>query len=570
LKQTSTADNLFPGWTMLSAIVGVVGVIALLLLSLINDFHDANQHARVEAENISRLLEEQVFATVNKADLLLREVQRNVRPDDMKMNHTRSGSRRQELHALLKSQLESVPEIAVIHITDASGNHIYSSLDPVPHINVADRYHFTRHRDDAAAGLVISPPLVSRTTGKWTVVLTRRLNFEDGSFAGVALVILDLEYFQQFYRSLNLGARGLVALYDKELHLAARYPPSEKDMGKVSNIYAKTYIEKGITQATYHAQSALDGIKRLFSFRQVGDLPLIVFAGIAEDDYLADSQRHVWQYGVGAIIFCLVVMGFVLRQQRDSASIFQLNSELEQRVAQRTAELETAIYDLENFNYSASHDLRVPLRAVDGYSKILLAEYSQQLDDEGKRLLNVVRDNTKKMAQFIDDMLAFSGTGRMAMVPSEVNMDELVLDVVEELKPATAGRELKLDIRRLPPVLADRNMIRRVVVNLLSNAIKFTRPKATALIEVGAKIGGNETIYYVKDNGAGFDMRYADKLFGVFQRLHGPAEFEGTGIGLAIVKRIIIRHGGRVWAEGKVNEGATIYFALPAKEAARG
>lgn len=257
-------------------------------------------------------------------------------------------------------------------------------------------------------------------------------------------------------------------------------------------------------------------------------------------------------------------------RRQAEAALSRLNAELERRVAQRTAELETAIYDLENFNYSASHDLRIPLRAIDGFSRILLEEYSQKFDDEGRRLLNVVRDNTKKMAQFIDDMLAFSRTGSMAMAPAEINMDELVREVVAELEPATAGRELKLEICSLPYTIADRPMMRQVFVNLLSNAIKFSRNKEPAKIVIGGSIKGDEAVYYVQDNGAGFDMQYVGKLFGVFQRLHSVTEFEGNGIGLAIVKRIVTRHGGRVWAEGKVNEGATIYFALPAKEEAHG
>ena len=299
---------------MLSAFTGVGGVIALLLLSLINDFQDANQHAQIEVENISRLLEEHVFATVGKGDLLLREIQRNIYPDDMRLNRIVSGSRKQELNALLKSQIKNSPEVAVIHITDSTGYHKYSSLDQVPHINIADRYHFIRHRDDAAAGLVISPPIISRTTGKWTIVLARRLNFEDGSFAGIINVILNLDYFQQFYKSLNLGTGGLVSLYDKELHLAARYPPSEKDMGKIANLYAKRYVDQGQKHASYHTKSPLDGVERLYDFRQVGNIPLIVVAGIAKGDYLADSYRHVWQYGVGAIIFSLVVLkGIIIK-----------------------------------------------------------------------------------------------------------------------------------------------------------------------------------------------------------------------------------------------------------------
>jgi PAS domain S-box-containing protein len=314
---------------------------------------------------------------------------------------------------------------------------------------------------------------------------------------------------------------------------------------------------------TYHAKDAelieSGGMQHYES--QVKNTHGVLRDVIFNKAVFTDSQGNIGGL-IGAILD-------ITERKQAEAAVFQLNAELELRVAQRTAELETAVYDLENFNYSASHDLRIPLRAVDGFSKILLDEYSQQFDDEGKRLLNVVRDNTRKMAQLIDDMQAFSRTGRMVTVHTEVNMDELVHEVVAELRPAVAGRELKLEIHNMPPVFADRDMMRRVIVNLLSNALKFTRPKTTALIEVGAKTEDHETIYYFKDNGVGFDMQYAAKLFGVFQRLHGPTEFEGTGIGLAIVKRIITRLGGRVWAEGKLNEGATIYFALPGKETAQ-
>jgi PAS domain S-box-containing protein len=260
----------------------------------------------------------------------------------------------------------------------------------------------------------------------------------------------------------------------------------------------------------------------------------------------------------------------ITERKQAEAALFQLNAELERRVEQRTAELETALFDLENFNYSASHDLRIPLRAVDGFSRILLDEYSGVLDAEGMRLLQVVRDNTKRMAQYIEDMLTFSSIGRMAVSPAEIDMDALAREVAKELKPETAGRELAFKIDKLPAVFADRSMMRRAILNLFSNAIKFTRPKATALIEVGTGTGDKETVFYVRDNGVGFDMKYADKLFGVFQRLHGVEEFEGTGIGLAIVKRIVTRLGGRVWAEGKVNEGATLYFALPTREKSHG
>ena len=246
-----------------------------------------------------------------------------------------------------------------------------------------------------------------------------------------------------------------------------------------------------------------------------------------------------------------------------AAQVHQLNAELEQRVAARTQQLEAANDELEAFSYSVSHDLRAPLRAIDGYSNILLDDYAGKLDDEGKRLLNVVRENTGRMAQLIDDILKFSRTGRTELNTSKIDMGKMAREVFAELQTAVADNKVQLEIENLPSARGDNAMMRQVFVNLLSNAIKFSRAREIPKIKVGATVKDGETVYYVKDNGAGFDMLHADKLFGVFQRLHSVSEFEGTGIGLAIVKRIITRHGGRVWAEGKVGEGATLFFSIP-------
>jgi light-regulated signal transduction histidine kinase (bacteriophytochrome) len=214
-----------------------------------------------------------------------------------------------------------------------------------------------------------------------------------------------------------------------------------------------------------------------------------------------------------------------------------------------------------------SHDLRTPLRAIDGFSRILLEDYADKLDAEARRILNVVRAGTLKMGRMIDDILAFSRAGRLELKTVPVDMAALVRETLADpLAVSIAKRKLALDIRTLPPAPGDRAMLGHVWLNLLDNAIKFTVGTPDARIEIGAASGYDETVYYVRDNGAGFDMRYLHKLFGVFQRLH-DAEFPGTGIGLAIVKRIVERHGGRVWAEGKPGAGATFYFALPVKGA---
>jgi diguanylate cyclase (GGDEF)-like protein/PAS domain S-box-containing protein len=223
---------------------------------------------------------------------------------------------------MLESRLETAPEVSAFHLTNAQGKHLYSSLDPLPHIDISDRDYFIQLRDDASAGLVISAPVISRTTDKWTLILGRRLNFKDGSFAGVAIAVMDMDHFQKLFTSLSLDNHGLVALYDRELHLAARFPPSEKDMGKaIQGLSFEKFLNRGVRQGIYHAKSPVDGIERLVSFRQVGDLPLIITVGLAEQDYLAAWHRHVWQYSAGAMLFSLGIIGLRLRQQRLQAEL---------------------------------------------------------------------------------------------------------------------------------------------------------------------------------------------------------------------------------------------------------
>jgi signal transduction histidine kinase len=256
-------------------------------------------------------------------------------------------------------------------------------------------------------------------------------------------------------------------------------------------------------------------------------------------------------------------LAIAVTQARLCERLKQHADDLELRVRERTTELEAANAELDAFSYSVSHDLRAPLRAVDGYAQMLEEDYAKQLDPEGARMLAVVRGSSQRMSQLIDDLLAFSRLGRQPLQTQPVNLPELVNQVIEETKAENGPRNLDFRVGDLGIADADPALLKQALANLLRNAVKFTSKRETAVIEIGCR-GGNDApkTYYVRDNGVGFDMKYYDRLFGVFKRLHSASEYPGTGVGLAIVKRIIQRHAGAVWAEAKPGEGATFYFTL--------
>ena len=240
-----------------------------------------------------------------------------------------------------------------------------------------------------------------------------------------------------------------------------------------------------------------------------------------------------------------------------------LNADLERRVDQRTKELEESNKELEAFSYSVSHDLRAPLRHIDGFVELLGKHAGPSLDEKGRRHLATISGAAQKMGALIDDLLLFSRMGRTEMRKSSVDLHAMATEVVRELESDTAGRRVDWKLGALPTVQGDPAMLRQVLTNLFANALKYSGPRETAKIEVEARSQNGEVVVVVRDNGVGFDPTYTHKLFGVFQRLHGPSEFEGTGIGLANVRRIVNRHGGRTWAEGAIDQGATFYFSLP-------
>lgn len=316
----------------------------------------------------------------------------------------------------------------------------------------------------------------------------------------------------------------------------------------------------------------MDGFEtaRLIRSREhSADTPIIFVTAYAQADM---DMLHGYSRGAVDYVFTPVIPDILRAKVSVFVDLFQKTREIRRHqhwLREKNLELESANKELEAFSYSVSHDLRAPLRHIDGYVGMLAEEAEGQLSAEAKRCLQVISDASRRMGQLIDDLLAFSRMNRAGIQMARVDLTTLVRESIRDLEMPTRGRNIEWKLALLPPTLGDRDMLRQVFANLLSNAVKYTGPRDAARIEIGtADPEDGRVTLFVRDNGVGFDMQYAGKLFGVFQRLHREEEFEGTGIGLANVRRIIARHGGRTWAEGKLDEGATFYFTLRSAESA--
>jgi PAS domain S-box-containing protein len=299
--------------------------------------------------------------------------------------------------------------------------------------------------------------------------------------------------------------------------------------------------------------------------KSILDVPIYVegvwWGIIGLDDYLVEREWSAAE--VDALKVAAGILSAAIQRQHADAQIRQLNADLERRVVERTAALETANQELEAFSYSVSHDLRAPLRSIDGFSQALLEDYGEKVDADGQRYLKIVRRETQRMGYLIDDLLSLSRVARRDIKQTQVNLSKLAAELIEELRQRDPERQVETTIAPNMTVRGDNNLLRIMLDNLLQNSWKFTGRRAVAHVELGTELQADQLVYFVKDDGAGFDMNYASKLFGVFQRLHTTSEFEGTGVGLATVRRIVQRHGGRVWAKAVMDEGATFYFTLP-------
>jgi signal transduction histidine kinase len=300
----------------------------------------------------------------------------------------------------------------------------------------------------------------------------------------------------------------------------------------------------------------MDHIRELI--REVQEQERKVFR--AQNTITSKSLNQFQFAFVGLIVAPALIIGILFLSINRN---FNARNRVEKQLRKASFEIQHLNMELEAYTFSVSHDLRAPLRAIDGYSQILKEDYGEKLDSEGKRVIQVILNNARRMGQLIDDLLDFSRIGRKEIIRTNFDVQHMVHQVVGELTEQRKGYSGHIEVLTLEPAKGDLSMLRQVWVNLISNAIKYSGKKQEARIEIGSFDEPDKTCYYVKDNGVGFNMEYIGKLFGVFQRLHKADEFEGTGVGLALVKRIVQRHGGSIWAEAKVGEGATFYFSLP-------
>jgi signal transduction histidine kinase len=518
----------------------------------------------------------------------------------------------------LNDVLQEHPQYTGILTILPDGSLFCDSLRTGRTLNLTDRRYFQAVMKSGASPLAVEPAF-GRLTGIAVMQVAYAVRRENGEPKFILLASLNLEDFMQS-RAKTLPFDGtVIALMDSKGMVLSWNPDGEKLRGtSIADTPLARFALNGRGE-NVRENITIGGVSRIWAVSTLPEFPdagVRVLVGVGREQLLAAANRNLAQsLTVLAVVLLLVFAGawtlselgirrqiarinaavvrfsggdfsarigtpyprgeigglmaaldreFGLMQEQRNV-VERMNVGLEHRVAERTAQLEAINKELESFSYSVSHDLRMPLRHIDGYIELLSGDTESRLTAEAQRYLQVVTDASRKMGRLIDDLLAFSRMGRVELIEGNVALDVLVQETIQTLAPDTQQRNIIWTVPPLPAVRGDSAMLKQVFANLLGNAVKYTRPRDPAQIEIGC-LGEEEgrLILFVRDNGVGFEMEYADKLFGVFQRMHRADQFEGTGIGLANVRRIIARHGGRVWAEATLDRGAAFYFTLRA------
>lgn len=567
---------LFFGTYALAVIVIVASVWALVS----RDRQREMERQQTELISLARALEEHVARTVGHMDSSLQFLARLL---DNEPRITQESV--DTLSTYARNWLKSAPHAAALSIADAHGQALL--LVQQPWLRAAASYPpvavpawQSMPTSTMRIGLPVRLPVSagagspSDSEEEWFIPVEQGITGLGGKLIGIASGLISTRYFEQFYRDIQFAPRDTVTLLSSDGRMLLRYPMLDSLMGSdqsTAPIFGSaTKSSDGSRSLVFSGTQVLDGVPYITAYRRLGHYPLLV--GLSRPEEVALSNYFEMRARVvvgGCLLIALlglttwIVFHDTRQRELDRAELSEINASLEERVRRRTAELEQSNRDLVGFSYSVSHDLRTPLRAINGFAHALMADSGDQLDAQGHEYLARICRASVRMGELIDELLNLANVSRRPLNVRPVNLSALIADLVEELRISEPARVVNLALQADLQTEGDEALLRNALSNLLHNAWKFTRGQPVAEISVSAQAEPDYMHYTVSDNGVGFDMAHAKRLFQPFQQLHGDQGFGGTGIGLASVRRIIERHGGRAWAESSPGQGARFIFTLP-------
>lgn len=565
-SQLPTSESTTSLHTFLVRLASAVILINLLVVVLTGwALYQSREHfkdrIRIQTQNLSNSLGLSIAHVIEKSDVALHAV-----VEHAEIHIAKGGIDREELGDFINRLHEHLPELQGMRMTNARGDVEYGTgFTSAPPVNIADRDYFRYARDNPQNSLFISEVVFGRIARTWVINIARRVNNPDGSFAGVAYVAFPTDYFLRHFSTFDVGRSGAITLFDKELRTVTRYPMPERGSTAGKKLIQREFREQfqaNPDSGTFTARSLVDNVERTYSYQKVAGYPLYITVGLATGDYLAPWRQETAKalVFVSTFIAATIVSAWLLfrywkGRMKAQAEVRRYHEHMEELVKERTSELEA-------YNYTVSHDLRKPLTVISGYCGIIGELYADKLGTDGRDYLQEIENGVNRMGALIDTLLNFSLLTNRELQRTTVNLSDMALEVADSLRAAEPARRVAFRIAAGITANCDRSLLQIVLENLLGNAWKYTSKQKEAVIEFGVRETAGETAYFVRDNGVGFDMKYAEKIFAPFQRLAGAGEYQGHGIGLATVGKIIKRHGGRVWAEGEPGKGAAFFFTL--------